>query len=355
MDKKKTIIAVVLVLVLLPVIAAVNTFINYKSNYDWSCRQLQNGMFEGNANSFDPRAESADTTGENGVRTVTEICYGETFPNSYLDISCAGEDGGSRPTLIYLHGGGHVYGDKSSGDPLCPYSEHTRDLLDELCLSGFNVVSLNYCFAPEYRYPCQILQLDGALKYLREHARELGLDMENVVLAGSGTGAVYVSQWAAILTSTRYRARFNEEAVLSGYGVIETPALGQSQLKALVLEDPPMDVGEMDSNTLIFYKGWFGDGKPEKTEGAKLTLVADFVSDGYIPCFISAGNTDCYPEDAETLHRALDRAGVENVYFHVEAEEEKLGQGFLSGFETSETALRALDECVEFLKAKTAQ
>ena len=33
--------------------------------------------------------------------------------------------------------------------------------------------SVNYCFAPEYRYPCQILQYNQTLDYLNKHAEEL--------------------------------------------------------------------------------------------------------------------------------------------------------------------------------------
>ena len=59
--------------------------------------------------------------------------------------------------------------------------------------NGFNFISVNYCFAPEYRYPAQILQYDQVLDYLNKHSAELHLNMNNVILAGSSGGAIYTT------------------------------------------------------------------------------------------------------------------------------------------------------------------
>lgn len=356
-NRSNTEIVVAVILISILVLSSCVALLFYKlkhMDYDKICQALQNGAFpNGDANSFEPRAEAKDELRSDGTYIKTEIKYGDEFPNSYLDISYPGGVNEKRPTFIYWHGGGHIFGDKNAGDPLTPNSDVSARFWDDLCQNGFNFVNVNYCFAPEYRYPCQILQYDQALAYLNEHAEELHLDMDNVILGGGSGGAVYTSQWAMVLTSEEYRNEFNQIATNNGYSPIETPALERNQVKVLMLEAPPMIIDGMNEDTQILYKCWYGVDCIEDYAPAKLTHIVDYVTADYIPCFITAGNTDCYPEDAKELHEKLDAIGVDNSYYYVSADIEKLNHGYMSSFETSESARTALQQCIDFLKSKT--
>ena len=83
-------------------------------------------------------------------------------------------------------------------------------MLDYICKKGFNLISVNYCFAPKYRYPAQIIQYDQVWDYLNKYATELNINMNNVVLAGSSGGAIYTTQWTMLLTSKEYLKDFNK-------------------------------------------------------------------------------------------------------------------------------------------------
>ena len=155
------------------------------AEYDKTCLFLQMLSFGGKeANSFEPRDNPKDETRIDGVIVKTEINYSSEFPNSYLDIYYPGPVEQDRPTFIYWHGGGHIFGDKNMGDPLSPTSDVLMHMFGHICKQGFNFISVNYCFAPEYRYPAQIVQYDKCLDYLNKHASELHLNMNNVVLGG---------------------------------------------------------------------------------------------------------------------------------------------------------------------------
>ena len=131
------------------------------AEYDQLCLLLQISSFAGKeANSFSPRAEPNETLREDGVFVKTDINFGNTFPNSYLDIYYPGPIEEDRPTYIYWHGGGHIFGDKNLGDPLSPNSDTSMHMFDYIYKQGFNFISVNYCFAPKYRYPAQIIQYD---------------------------------------------------------------------------------------------------------------------------------------------------------------------------------------------------
>ena len=81
--------------------------------------QKYSGMVSGDVNSFQPKAEPTKTTLSDGTLFLSDIQYGEKYPNSYLDIYIPnGDTKTKRPTLFYVHGGGFAWGDKIEGDPL---------------------------------------------------------------------------------------------------------------------------------------------------------------------------------------------------------------------------------------------
>ena len=64
-------------------------------------------------NPSSPRREPGQAVRSNGILYVNDIKYGETYPNSYLDISYPSSDTSvKRTTVIYFHGGGFFAGDK---------------------------------------------------------------------------------------------------------------------------------------------------------------------------------------------------------------------------------------------------
>jgi cation diffusion facilitator CzcD-associated flavoprotein CzcO/acetyl esterase/lipase len=72
---------------------------------------------------------------------------------------------GPHPILVYFHGGGWVLGGFDSDDPLC------RDL----CVrSGTIVISVDYRHAPEARFPAAADDAFAAVRWVADHAIELG-------------------------------------------------------------------------------------------------------------------------------------------------------------------------------------
>ena len=323
------------------------------ADYDKLCLLLQLGSFSGKeANSFSPRDEPKEGLREDGVYVRTEINFGKQFPNSYLDIYYPGPIKEDRPTYIYWHGGGHIFGDKNLGDPISPNSDTIMHMLDYICKKGFNLISVNYCFAPKYRYPAQIIQYDQVLDYLNKHATELNLNMNNVVLAGSSGGAIYTTQWTMLLTSKDYLKEFNKVLEEKGYEKISKVSLNKNQVKALVLEGTPMIINGMNEGTQILFRCWYGNGNIFSLWYSKLTHIVEYVNSDFIPSFITAGNTDCYPEDALELKNKLEELGIDYSYCYWDKKVEELKHGYMASFETSEHAKLALDKCLEFVKTK---
>ncbi|MGH9277952.1 MAG: alpha/beta hydrolase [Acidimicrobiales bacterium] len=87
---------------------------------------------------------------------------------------------GPHPVVYSTHGGGMVAGNNRS-------TELAGELgrAEELQLA---VVAVNYRLAPEHRDPAPVEDCYAGLVWLAEHAAELGLDAERIIVSGNSAG-----------------------------------------------------------------------------------------------------------------------------------------------------------------------
>lgn len=104
-----------------------------------------------------------------------------------------------RPTVVWIHGGGWISGSK----------EHARGYFKLLAHQGYNVVSVQYQFAPQVIYPNQLLQINQALKFITEHAQEYHINANQLYLAGDSAGANLVSHYAALISHPDFARQSN--------------------------------------------------------------------------------------------------------------------------------------------------
>ena len=81
--------------------------------------------------------------------------------------------------VVYAHGGGWVFG-----------NDHTHDrLMRELAVEGHTAVFfVNYSLSPEAKYPHALHEVFAVTKWVAENAKELGVNAENLVVAGDSAG-----------------------------------------------------------------------------------------------------------------------------------------------------------------------
>jgi len=88
-----------------------------------------------------------------------------------------------RPTpsgaLLWIHGGGYVIGHPAAYHALC-----SRLAAD----AGVLVASVDYRLAPEHPFPAGLTDCYAALRWLHEHAEELGLDPARIAVGGDSAG-----------------------------------------------------------------------------------------------------------------------------------------------------------------------
>ena len=81
--------------------------------------------------------------------------------------------------LVYIHGGGFIYGDVNSHDAAC------RFLAEE---SGVRILSVSYRLAPEHTFPAAYDDAITAFTYVVENAEEFGADPRRIGVGGDSAG-----------------------------------------------------------------------------------------------------------------------------------------------------------------------
>ena len=91
------------------------------------------------------------------------------------------------PVLLYFHGGGFTVGSPETHEGVCKQLAH---------LAQCAVVSLDYRLAPEHKFPTAHRDAIDALKWLNQHAKTLGLDVQRIAIGGDSAGGTLTAATA---------------------------------------------------------------------------------------------------------------------------------------------------------------
>jgi acetyl esterase/lipase len=190
----------------------------------------------------------------------------------------------SRVALVYLHGSAYMILDKDFA---------TRALFRHLAGQGHVVVDIAYRLYPETDVPGMAMDALRAVAWVREHAAELGVDPERIVLIGGSAGghlallAAYGYDAPAIRPPELAGADLRVRAVASLYGQVglETMYWHTGQDKTTRPGDPEPDWTAPPSRMLVRLFG---------ANAARLRLQFFAFAGRSIP--LTGGTPDAMPE-----------------------------------------------------------
>jgi acetyl esterase/lipase len=154
------------------------------------------------------------------VQVEKAIVYAERegFRALELDVYRAGgPSDGARPLLVYVHGGGWRVSHRSRAPR--ETREWTRGFFERLTDAGFVVAAPDYRLSAEAHFPAQIDDVVEALRWLHDHAGELGVVPERTYLWGASAGGL-LGALAALVAGAPTVA-----GVVCWYPVTDLPAL----------------------------------------------------------------------------------------------------------------------------------
>jgi triacylglycerol lipase len=107
-----------------------------------------------------------------------------------LDVFTPGP--GSRPVLVFVHGGGFVGGDKTR-----PGVHYYDNIGQWAAREGWVGVTITYRLAPAHPFPAVIEDIAAALAWVRANIAARGGDPARIVLMGQSAGAAHVADYLA--------------------------------------------------------------------------------------------------------------------------------------------------------------
>ena len=224
------------------------------------------------------------------VRTDITYLVADNW-ESKLDVYRPRQATSPTPTVIYIHGGGWVGGNKNVR-PLyfLPYLE-----------MGWAVVNVAYRLARVSLAPGAVEDCRCALRWVIENADRYNFDTDKIVLTGRSAGG-----HLSLITG-----------MLPASSSLDRRCLGEDNLKAAAIVNwfGITDVDDLleGKNMQSYAVTWLGS-QGDRHEIAKRVSPLNYVRPGLPPVLTIHGDADTVVpyEHAVRLHRALDESGVPN-------------------------------------------
>jgi acetyl esterase/lipase len=130
-----------------------------------------------------------------GAKSTVEYCRpnGVPLPMDLYTPTAAGSAQRPAPVALYIHGGGFVLGNRRTVGFGGALGNHEGALFtplrQRLTDRGFVVASIDYRLPPATPWPAPIEDVKCAVRFLRAHAPELGIDPDRIGVWGSSAGA----------------------------------------------------------------------------------------------------------------------------------------------------------------------
>lgn len=200
------------------------------------------------------------------------------------------------PTLVYIHGGGWIFGTKESSVlQFLPFLER-----------GWTVVNVEYRMASSSLAPAAVEDTRCALRWVFRNAQQWHFDTSKIVLTGHSAGG-HLSLITGMLPAGTGLdnqcygdEKLNVAAIINWYGISDVNDL-------------------IKGNNLKNYAVMWMGSQPNAEEIARRVSPLTYVRAGLPPILTIHGDKDdVVPySHASRLHEALDRAKVPNQLFTI--------------------------------------
>ncbi|MBX3290613.1 MAG: alpha/beta hydrolase [Acidobacteria bacterium] len=213
-----------------------------------------------------------------------------------LDVWYPRDNDKPTPTLVYIHGGGWIFGQKEGAVyQFLPYLE-----------KGWRVVNVEYRMVSDAYAPGAVEDTRCALRWIYRNAAQYKFDTEKIVLTGHSAGG-HLSLITAMLP---FKSPLDNRCYAD-----ESYGEGPMKVAAVINWYGITDVNDVikGENTKNYAVMWFGSLK-DREEIARDVSPLTYVNKDTSPVLTIHGDKDSVvPYSHGTrLHEALEKAGVKN-------------------------------------------
>ncbi len=195
------------------------------------------------------------------------------------------------PTMLFLHGGGWMYGDLESHDPAC------RFLAER---SGVQLLAVDYRLAPEHKFPAAVEDCQAAFRWLVEHAEEVNADPKRLAVGGDSAGGALSASTAVFAAENELPLAF-QLLIYPGADFVERSASRDRLNEGFVLTEQFMTGAE---------EAYFATPDDSAHPDASALRRVDFPQ-GLAPAFVATAGFDPLRDEGEAYAELLARHGVQ--------------------------------------------
>lgn len=194
-----------------------------------------------------------------------------------------------RPAVLLIHGGGWISGSK----------ENQRIMAQHLAKNGYVAMTAAYTLSDLAPYPASVLDLKAAVRWLKEHSEEYGIDPDKIAVLGASAGA----QLATLIGVTPDSPVFRE-------GTPET----SDEVQAIVNIDGIVSFIHPDAEESEIAGKWLGGLQHENPENWKEASPLEYVDENTPPIIFINSSQPRFHAGRDDLIEILDR---HNIYSEV--------------------------------------
>ncbi|MDR9415408.1 MAG: alpha/beta hydrolase [Gracilimonas sp.] len=195
----------------------------------------------------------------------------------------------TRPTVLLIHGGGWISGNKSLLHPLA------KEIADH----GFAAIAIEYRLSLEAQYPAAVQDIKTAIKWIKDHAHDFNIDSERIAILGTSAGG----QLAALVGTTAKDHHFEDPSDTSN---------ATTEVQAIVDIDGILAFIHPDSKEGVVAGKWLG-GDQKEVRGKWIEASALTHVDELTPPMLFIGSS--YPRflaGREEAIEVLDHHGIQH-------------------------------------------
>lgn len=263
------------------------------------------------------------------IKRFDDISYGPFGTENLMDIYVRKDVNKSQATIVNIHGGGWVYGNKEIYQFYCM----------SLAMRGFTVVNINYRLAPENRFPAAVEDINQVMTFLEKNGADYFVDKDQLIMVGDSAGGQLVSHYATILTSPEFAELFD------------------LKLPNVTVKAVGLNCGEYDGRTRALeghsvfaeYLGYVGKEVPEDVLNKVDALK--YMTKDFPPAFIMSAENDFLRDGVEPMYKHLTGLGVAcEKKIYGTKEQEEIAHVFHVNCKLEEARKCNDDECTFFRK-----
>ncbi len=184
------------------------------------------------------------------IKNITYVQYGKRVLQLDLYLPKTAHKK-LTPGIVFVHCGGWKYG----------YRENFTPMAIRMAEQGYAAATITYRLSPEAQYPAAIYDVKAAVRWMRTHTKQYGIDAKHIAIAGGSAGGQIASLVGVTNDEKKFDPQMQGSKISSAVqAIINVDGLSDFTTEtALKFEDDP-------KKTPSAAGAWLGGRYAEKAE-----------------------------------------------------------------------------------------